>query len=105
MYVTRSTTTTLAARKGKMATLILSIDAPDMIEAANKQHPTGGVASPVIRLTLIKSPACKGSILSVLNNGIKTGVTIMIAGMLSINIPKANSIQLINNNICHFEVR
>ena len=54
IYVTKSTTTILAAKKGKIAILILSIDSSEIIEAANKQHPTGGVASPVIRFTLMK---------------------------------------------------
>jgi len=37
--------------------LIFSIDSFEIMDAANKQHPTGGVARPVIRLILINTPA------------------------------------------------
>jgi hypothetical protein len=42
----------------------------------------------------MNKPACSGSIFSILKKGWKTDVTIIIAGMLSINNPSLKSTML-----------
>jgi len=101
--VINNTITTFAKMKGKIALLIFSMDSPEIMEEANKQQPTGGVASPVIKLTHMKIPACNGSIPNISKTGNKTGVTIIKAGMESINMPKKNNNTLISNNISHVD--
>ena len=52
----------LAGKKGIIAVLIFSMGDSEIMDAANRQQPTGGVARPVMRLILIKRPAWSGSI-------------------------------------------
>ena len=65
----------------------------------NNTDPTGGVQSPIQRLSMRIIPKWVGSIPKEVTMGRKIGVKISTAGVASINIPTANRITLIINRI------
>ncbi|MOA07072.1 hypothetical protein D3C78_1267500 [compost metagenome] len=62
--------------------------------ATNSTEPTGGVISPIPRLTIMIIPKCTGSIPSELVTGKSTGVKIRISGAMSISVPISSSMML-----------
>lgn len=81
------------------AFLVISITGISVRElATNKFTPIGGVMNPIARLTIIMTPKCIGLIPILCTIGIKIGVNINIAGVVSITIPTTNNTKLITNN-------
>ena len=65
----------------------------------NNTEPTGGVQSPIQRLSIRTIPKCVGSIPKAVTTGRKIGVKINTAGVASIKTPTAKRIKLIIKRI------
>ena len=59
-------------------------------EPTNKTVPTGGVIVPIPRASIMMTPKCTGSTPMVCTTGRKIGVTIIMSGAISINVPKTS---------------
>ena len=68
-------------------------------QATNSAGPTGGVISPMPRLTISTMPNCTGSIPSALTTGRKIGVPIMISGAMSMKVPSTSRMTLISSKV------
>jgi len=57
---------------------------------ADMTVPTGGVIVPIPRASIMMTPKCTGSTPMVCTTGRKIGVTIIMSGAISINVPKTS---------------
>ena len=65
----------------------------------NRTTPTGGVTSPIARVTMITMLACKGSMPSARTAGIRRGTKIRIAAPMSRKVPRTSiSAAMANRN-------
>ena len=68
----------------------------------NKTVPNGGVNVPIIRLRIIITPKCTGSIPSFWMSGMKTGTKILIAATVSRKQPTMSNKMLMEKRIRYF---
>ena len=66
---------------------ISSMEAPPIPEATKRFSPNGGVWKPMASAQTTTMPTCTGSIPSMYMIGSSTGVRIMIAASVSMNMP------------------
>src|SRR2546421_517190 len=86
MAGTNAITTTaavIARQEGHARQAILRYGTPLIAEAANKLMPTGGVMNPMVSAQTVKTPKCTGSKPSFAATGMRIGIMMMIAAMVS----------------------
>lgn len=90
--------------KGKAAFAISSTGISVKLLATNRLTPTGGVTKPIAKFTTIITPKCIGSTPKLRTSGNKIGVSINMAGVVSIIIPtNSNNIFITINMVIRLE--
>ena len=75
-----------------------------MPQVTNKQTPKGGVHIPMVRFTATTRPKCMRSMFKAFTNGRNKGTKIVIALVVSINVPAMSRIMLITMNAIQGDV-
>ena len=88
-----------ATKKGFIALVTAPIFSLEIAAPTNSTEPTGGVISPMPRLTIMIMPKCTGSMPRVLTTGSRMGVRMRISGAMSISVPSTSSSTLIISRI------
>ena len=88
-----------ATKNGMADKAIFSNGTSAMGEATNRQTPNGGVARPILRLTVMMIPKWIGSIPILCAKGNKIGVKSIIAANVSIMVPMNRRRRFISNRI------
>jgi len=95
MYVVANKTAVSAIRNGHRYRTIFSILIPATAPATNRLHPYGGVTSPIVKLIVSIIPNVIGDIPRLVTTGSKIGEMMIVAGMLSTNIPMISNARFI----------
>src|SRR4029077_13750896 len=64
--------------QGRIATVVRSIDNLAILDSTNSTMPSGGCNSPIIRLSVIMTPKCTGSMPTLTMTGIRTDTNMLI---------------------------
>src|SRR5690606_24769534 len=95
----RKSATIIAMNNGNRGLMTFSMVVLAIPTPTKSTEPTGGVQSPIQRLSTITMPNCMGSIPSSVTIGRKMGVNMSTAGVMSIKMPTNNNNKLIINKI------
>ena len=79
--------------------VVRSIDNLAMRESTNSTMPSGGCNNPIIRLSVIITPKCTGSIPTLRITGISTGTKMLIEAIGSRKQPINNSKTLVRSRM------
>ena len=96
--VIKMSTNTLTIKNGKPALLTFAMETFPILEATNRQTPTGGVVKPMIKFKTAITAKCMGSTSTEIATFNKIGNSIKSAAMVSINVPTTISTIFINSN-------
>src|SRR5262249_1204127 len=97
---------TSGINQGRIATVVLSIDNLAILDSTNSTMPSGGCSSPIMRLSVIITPKCTGSMPTFRITGISTGTRMLIEAMGSRKQPTtSNKILGSNRRTERFSVR
>jgi hypothetical protein len=97
--VIATNTPTSTIKKTIESRAIFIIGTSDMADTIKRLSPTGGVSSPIIKLSVMTTPKWIGSIPSLINGGKKIGTVKRIIGTGSITHPIINNAALIMKRI------
>src|SRR5216683_5825917 len=86
---------------GKIAIVVRSIDNFDIRDSTNSTMPSGGCNNPIIRLSVITTPKCTGSIPTLRMIGISTGTRMLMEAMVSRKQPTTSSSTLIRSRMIY----
>lgn len=84
--------------------LTLVMDVLPMLEATNRQTPTGGVVSPIIKFSTAITEKCIGSTPTVMATFNKIGKRIRSAATVSMNVPTKINRRLIKSSTMYLFV-
>ena len=88
--VMRINTPIKGKKNGIHALAILNVESPLILLRMNRLTPNGGVSKPIIRLRTMTRPKCRGSMPTLVSNGARTGIRMLMAAMVSIKQPMNN---------------
>ena len=79
--------------------VVRSIDNLAVLDSTNNTMPSGGCSSPIIKLSVIMTPKCTGSMPTFMITGIRTGTRILIDAIGSRKQPITSRRILISNKM------
>ena len=85
--------------QGRIAMVVRSSDNLAMRESTNSTIPSGGCSSPIMRLSVITTPKCTGSMPTLRITGISTGTRMLIEATGSRKHPTTSSTTLASSRM------
>ena len=98
MNVTKISAIIIAIKNGNSGFIISDTDTLATPAPTNNIVPTGGVQSPIHKLSTMMIPKCTGCIPNSVTTGKNIGVNISIAGVISIKVPTISNVIFISKN-------
>src|SRR5215475_12391073 len=92
---------TSGINQGRIATVVLSIDNLAILDSTNSTMPSGGCSSPIIRLSVIITPKCTGSMPTLTITGRRTGTRILIDAIGSRKQPTTSNRTFVSNRMMY----
>src|SRR5215475_7986780 len=85
--------------QGRMATVVRSMESFAILDKTKSTMPRGGCNSPIIRLSVIMTPKCTGSIPTLTMTGTSTGTRMLIDSIGSRKHPTTSSKSFVSSKM------